>query len=481
MRRDASFIWMRFSRSRGVINSDPVTEPDHLNTLPVQFKKFKENRVVRNSLYSVIQFGVPTLLLLGVTPILIHKMGTENYGLWMLATSVLGLMGIAEFGLNTAISKFVSEFVGSGDTDQLSAVISAGLVTYLLLGLGLIVPLYVFSPALAGIFKPSEAISVEQIGLVIRIMSLGFIPLLLRSGALAIPIGLQRFEIPVIVTVGSQILSYSAALMVVFLGGSVAEVVRSTVAVLWITALGSLFAAWQMLKTFNLNFAITRSGKVLRRMLSFSLMSGISSLGSQIFDLADGLAVGAVLGLATVAYYTIIINVASKILQLSGALANALMPAVSSWMASGDLRRVRAYFLRATTALVLINILIGSVLVTFSAPLLSLWMGEAFANQVLFSFRALIVIYVLISLSTPAYYVAYGIGKPGINAVVAVTGGCLTIVLILIWGKTLGLLGTALANGGYLFTFAIIGYVYLYMDRAIKQTSRVTHHPEADS
>ena len=424
--------------------------------------------MLRNSFYGVIQFVVPTLLLLGFTPVLIHKMGTEQYGLWMLATSTLGLMGIAEFGLNTAISKFVAEFVGSRDTGALSTAVSAGLVAYVLLGFGLIVPLYFFSPALAGILKPSQAISSEQIGIVIRIMSLGFIPLLLRSGALAIPIGLQRFQFPVIVTVGYQLLSYTAALMVVFLGGSVEQVVKSTVVVLWGTALGSLFVAWRMLKPFNIRFTTIHSGQVMRRMFSFALMSGISALGSQLFSFADRLAVGIVLGLDVVAYYTVIISVAAKILQLSSALTSALMPAVSSWMGSGDIRRVRAYFLRGTLSLFALNSLIAGVLLLLSGTLLRSWMGEEFANHVLTSFRVLIVIYALISLNTTGYFVAYGMGSPGINALVALLGGGLTIALIFMWGGPLGLLGAALANGGYLISLAIVGYVYVRLDWIIQ-------------
>ena len=446
--------------------------------LALQFDRYKGNKVARNSFFGVIQLIIPTLLLLIFTPIFIHKMGTEQYGLWMLATSALGLMSIAEFGLNTAISKFVAEFVESKDTIALSSVLSAGLCAYFFLGFGLILPLYIFSPVLAGIFKSSQTVSTEQIGLVIHIVSLGFIPLLLRSGAMAIPIGLQRFQTPVIVTVGYQILSYVAALMVIYLGGSVAQVVRSTVVVLWIAALGSLFIAWQMLKPFKLKFTITHSGEVLRRMFSFSLISGISSLGSQIFNIVDRLAVGVVLGLDAVAYYTVIISVATKILQLSSALTSALMPAVSSWMASGDIQRVRTYFYKATTALLALNALIAGFTLILSDTLLRLWMGEAFANHVMLPFRILIVLYALISLNAPSFFVAYGMDNPGINALAAIIGGCLTIALILVWGKTLGLLGTVLANGGYLITLAITGYVYLRINKVIRQTSLGTKYLE---
>lgn len=436
--------------------------------------------MARNSFYSVIQFVIPTLLLLGLTPVLIHRMGIENYGLWMLATSVLGLMGVAEFGLNTAISKFVAEFVGNRDTNALSQVVSGSLVAYVLLGLGLIFPLYANFPALAGIFEPSETLSSDQIGSVIRLASFGFLPLLFRSGAMAILVGFQRFEFPVIMTVGYQILSYTAALIVTLSGGSVAQVVGSTVVVLWITALAGVFVALRMLKHFNVKFTLAHSKKTLRNLFSFALISGISGLGSRLFSFADRLAVGAVLGLEAVAYYTVIISMATKILQFSGALTSALMPAVSAWMASGAVDRVRTYFLKTTAVVFSLNILIAGLLLGLSSPLLYLWMGDIFASHALLPFRVLVVIYALISLNAPAHFVAFGVGKPGINALTGLAGGCLTIVLILIWAKTGGLLGAAFANGGYLITWAIVGYIHIWLDRAVKQRPAIAKFSEAN-
>jgi O-antigen/teichoic acid export membrane protein len=311
---------------------------------------------------------------------------------------------------------------------------------------------------------------------VIRMMSLGFIPLLLRSGAMAVPVGLQRFQIPVVITVGYQILSYTAALVVISLGGSVIQVVISTVVALWIAALGSILVTWWILEPFRLKFTLTRSRETLRRMLSFSLISGVSGLGSQIFGLVDRLTVGVVLGLDAVAYYTVIISVATKILQLSSALTNALMPAVSSWLASGFIKRVRVYFLRSSLFLLTFNFLIASILFILSPYLLRLWVGEEFTNHVLLSFRILIVIYAIISLNTPAFYIAYGMDNPGINALASTMGGCSTIGLIFILSKTLGLLGAVIANGGYLLTLIITVYIYVRINRMIKQGFTVANN-----
>lgn len=399
-------------------------------------------------------------------------MGTANYGLWMLATSTLSLMGIAEFGLNTAISKFIAEYVEKKDPGAISTLVSTGILIYLALSIFLILPAYTFSPAIASILKPSETISSEEIRNAIRIMSLGFIPLLLRSGAIAIPVGLQQFKIPTIIMSSYQFVNYAAALIIVLAGGTIADVIMSTVVVLWITAIGSWWIAIHILEPYNFKFSIANAKIITRSLFSFSIMSGISGLGSLIFNAVDRLAVGAVLGLDAVAYYSVIIGVTSKQLQLSGAVTGALMPAVSAWMASGNLKKIWGYFVKSTIVVFGLNFFMASILLLISNSFLNAWLGQGFAEQVNIPFRILVVVYALISLNAPAYYVANGMNNPGINAFSTILGGTLTIGFIFFLGAKYGLTGAAIANGGYLVSWAIILDVYMRLRRNNNQISR---------
>jgi len=239
--------------------------------------------------------------------------------------------------------------------------------------------------------------------------------------------------------------------------------VQSNVIILWITAIASLYVAWRMLHPYQITIAFEWSKNILQRMFSFSIMAGISSLGGQIFSFADRLAVGAILGLDAVAYYTIAINIASKILQLSGSVTSALMPAVSTWVASAKFHLVRAYFYKSTAILFILNLILSSILLFFSDIFFRVWLGEIVASQILVPFRFLVIIYALISLNAPAHHIAFGIGLPWLNAIASVTGGILTISLILQLGKSFGLLGAAIANAGYLSVYILLIYVFMYL------------------
>ena len=83
--------------------------------LATLFYQAKNNRVVQNSLYSGIGFAFPFLMMLLFTPSLLQKMGTEGYGLWSVAVSALSMMGVLEFGLGLAISKYIAEYDANDD------------------------------------------------------------------------------------------------------------------------------------------------------------------------------------------------------------------------------------------------------------------------------------------------------------------------------------------------------------------------------
>lgn len=414
------------------------------------------NRVVRNSLFSSAGFVVPLVLLLLFTPPLIGGMGVEGYGLWTLALSVLGLMGTLELGLGTAIAKFVAEYHSKGDADGLSAAVSTGLLLQTAIGLLLTCPLYLLAPAVARWFGGS-ALSLNGVEQAIRLTALALVPVLWRSGGLAVPTGLQRFEIPMVLNVSQRILLLTAALLVVLLGGTVQEAILSTVVVTWSFGLASLAVMFRLLRGSQARLYV--SWRYAHEMLSFAAFNGAASIGGQVFGSMDRLAVGAVLGLSGLTYYTVAIGIANKLLYLTDYLTRSLMPATSAWNAAGDHRKLVLYYRRSTAVVVALNVGMAAVLLVASEPFMRLWMGASFAAETVPALRILTIVYMMTSLNAPAYQMANGLGRPWICAVTSLVGGAGTICLIVVLGRTMGLQGAAWANAAYWVTLLVIVYV----------------------
>lgn len=433
----------------------------------------RQNQIVQNSLYNLFGFAMPLILLLVFTPLLVDRMGTENYGLWILATSSLGLMGMFEFGLGATLIKYVAEYSTNQDSEGLSATVTTAFTLYLIIGILLTVAIYILAPQLGPIFS-SSTLPPGRIGTAIQLASLGFLPSLLRNGSLAIPRGLQRFKIPTVIMVGQNTFILLAALTVVSWNGSIEKIILSTVLTLWLFGLSTMTIAWLQLQ--KLDFQLMFSRLYLRQMFSFMGYMSIIGIGQRIFNSVDRVAVGAILNLSAVTYYTVAIGIANKLVGFSNALTIVLMPAASSWQASGSKFRLWKYFLFSTSIITLISLSLGGLILYLSEPFLRLWMGNEFANQALTPFRILILIYMVIPINASSFHIGNGIGKPWIGAISIISGGFLTIGLITILGYRYGLEGVAWANAGYWLTLIMVPVTAIKLSKITTEKYKVNQY-----
>ncbi len=429
------------------------------------------SRVLRNSLYSVIGYGVPLVATIVFTPLLIRSMGTSEFGLWMLSLSFIGLLGFFDFGLSTAVSKHIAQYHGQGDLDRLSATATMGMLIYLTIGLVLAAPAYLLAPHAVALFQNKDVPNDVMAG-VLRLAAIGFVPLLLRSASLAVPIGLQRFRVTMAMSILQSTLNLALALLISRRGGSVTQVVAGSLITLWVMAAVSILVGYRML--YALGAKVLISWAQARLMLKFSAFAGVSGLGSLLFGTVDRIAVGVTLGVSAVAYYSVAAGIAANLMIIAGVLTAPLMPAASSWSSSGQWERVRTYLARSTLAIAILELTLASLLLLISRPFLNLWLGTAFAASTLTTFRILIVVYAVASLNAPAYMLANGSGFPGVPALGAVLGGVLTVLLILVLAGAWGLKGAAWANTGYWATLLIPVLTARALKRRSSEASIIT-------
>ena len=423
------------------------------------FTQAKNNRVVQNSIFSSISFGIPFILMLLFTPTLIQQMGTEGYGLWSVAVSALSMMGMLEFGLGLAISKFIAEYQSIADYRGISTVVTVGIIANLLIGVILSAPLFLFAKQLSGLFQ-SDTISTSQIIKTLQIASFGFFPLLLRNSGLAIPEGLQNFKVSSSIRTLQSALVIIVALLVNQWGGTIEQVALSTILIMWIIGLASIGVAFLSLRQMPLIFP-NLERKYVKAMFSFVTYSGLRGIGAQLFTTVDRIAVGAVLGLSNLTYYVVCIGIANKFIAFSSSLTQALVPAASSLYKGGNVAKVRQYFFRATAVVAITNLSIGLVTIWLANSLLSWWIDVDFAEKALELFRILIFIYMLLAVTAPAAQIANGIGVPWVNTIGALSGGIGTVLLIIILGRNFGLIGVGLANVAAWVRFWAPSFIYI--------------------
>src|SRR5574341_1570717 len=174
-------------------------------------------KTIKNSIYSFLGFVWPLILFFFSIPYFIHKLGMEGYGIWVLIISIIGTLGILNFGIGDALIKYVSEYHSKADTKTVNKVVGNSFLIYSFISaIILVVGIFGFQFFLS-FFNIKENYK-ELVGFVFRVATLGFVINLFTYNALSILKGLQRYDISSKITIFSDSVKILGMVLMLYLG-----------------------------------------------------------------------------------------------------------------------------------------------------------------------------------------------------------------------------------------------------------------------
>src|SRR5580692_10646793 len=75
-----------------------------------------------------------------LSPFVLHHLGDDAFGLWILIFSLTGYYGIFDFGIRSSLIRYVSKFQATGDKEHLARLINTCFFVYTGIGAILLVP-----------------------------------------------------------------------------------------------------------------------------------------------------------------------------------------------------------------------------------------------------------------------------------------------------------------------------------------------------
>lgn len=400
-------------------------------------------RAARNSIFSLISFLYPTVLTIVVTPIFIHYLGPTRYGIYALSQVVFSFISLLDFGVAPTLLKFVSEHAARGEIKELNATVAATLVFYAAIGiLGVLIASVIAVFFVGDLFRLSgELRSTTQFVLVVAGFS--FLFSMLVSGLSSIPAGLQRFDLVTVLGIALQTPAVLANVLVLYLGFGL----RGLAIVGFIaTAVGIPVFALVDRKLIPGFRPIPRwEPQLLREVFSFSAYAFIANFTGAILFQLDKIFIGALSGVKSVTYYTIPGSLAQRIHSASASLSVVVLPLASDLFARGEDERVQQLYRRAIRFVTLFVVTVGVPLFVFARDILHYWLNSGFAENSTDVLRLLLITYSLLALTTVAYYVVMGAGKPWLAAVYGTVAAVLNVILIVILIPPYGIVGAAVA------------------------------------
>ena len=89
----------------------------------------------KSSTFRFIEISTEILISIILTPFLIHNLGDQHYGLWILILSTLGWFKFVEFGFPDAIQRSIILAIEKSDSQRVNILYSVSIVLFGSLGL----------------------------------------------------------------------------------------------------------------------------------------------------------------------------------------------------------------------------------------------------------------------------------------------------------------------------------------------------------
>jgi O-antigen/teichoic acid export membrane protein len=374
---------------------------------------------VPRSVWAAVEYGTLPLLLLVATPVLLNHLGLQLYGLWIFVISCAGLGSLFTLGAASTATRHVSYWQATGERrlvlETARCCIALATITVML-------------PSLM-IWGASEYLAIAWFG------KLGPTSQV-RSALLVVAIVMFVNEIDAVVAgvlrgfdqwrgnaiteiIGRGILVAGACQIAIEERGLLTLLLWTVVSYVCKFIMRAAILAYMLPDLLD---TLRVSRDVLNQTVRFGRWQGIQSLAAFLLLTFDRILVGAWLGAAALARYTVCIQLAQQIHAIPAAAGSTLYPFASRLSAAKKTIEMRQLAVMALPLLMFASVLAGCLIV-FRHEILSVWIGDAFAKDNGHLFAYLAVAFFVLAISVVPHYLLLGFGEPHVVAITNLLGG----------------------------------------------------------
>ena len=423
---------------------------------------------------------VVTLVTIGVAyflmPFILHTLGEEGYGSWMLISSITGYLGLLVLGVPMASVRYFAQHVAEGDTRKLNEAIGSCTGLYLVMGASALVVgagLYAFFNFTLVYQIPAAWRSDARLafGLVVLSVAAGFVAML-PAGIMAAH---HDFVVRNMVVLGGLFLRLGLTLALLTLRASLVFL-----ALIHIMCFAFEFSvSWLLIRRRYPGVRmrlVDFDWKMVRAIFSFSLYVLLLNIGSRLSFETDSLVIGAFMDVGRIPFYTVANTLVLYLLEFVIAIAAVVMPMATKLKTEGRSSDLREIFLKWSKIAMSLTLMAGLFLIVLGPQFIGWWIGPSFeepAGQVL----QILMVSGLIFLPVRgvAQPILMGLGKPGLPTIGFLAAGILNLALSLALVRPLGLAGVALGTAIPNALFAVFVLILACRQTATRFTDYVRY------
>lgn len=400
--------------------------------------------LVKNAAANVVRGGAAAMVAIILPPFLTRLMTDESYGAWSLVLQLSAYVGYLDFGIQTALGRFVAHANEKGDAeyrDRISSTSFAALSGAAILCIGGSLGAAALLPH---IFRqmPAALVGDARVALLLVAGSLAVgLPASVFNG---IFVGLQRNEVPAAIIGGSRICSAVLLVLVVRRGGSLTWM-AVTVAVVNLASYGLQYLMYRTMVPDARVSAHLVSGRAGRELFDYCLSLSIWSAAMLLISGLDVTLVG-YFQFEAVAYYAVAASLITFLAGLQNASFNVMVPSTAVLHARGESRELGRVMVTATRYGTFLLLLTGVPLILAARSILSLWVGPGYAIHGARILQVLVAANVIRLSAVPYVMALIGAGEQRLVTVTPFLEGVSNLLASVVAGYMFGAVGVAIGT-----------------------------------
>lgn len=405
--------------------------------------KFSKREILKNVGSSWFALGLNVAVGIFLSPFILHHLGDDAFGLWVLIFSVTGYYGLFDLGIRSSIVRYVAKYSAVDDNDSLNRLINTAMLAYGCIGL------VCMAITLAGTYyvdrwftvAPNFLVTARWLLLTVgTAVALGF-PLGIFNGILE---GLQRFYLMNSTSVAATVIR--AVLIVVALkhGRGLLTVAFITVAM---PLLSQSVNAAMVLHLLRLRFTTRNLDRSMVKLIaSYSGTTFMIIIAQRLRFKTDAIVIGSFLSAAAITYFAIASRLLDYASEVVSSLAQIFVPMSSQSEAQGDTERLQKLLVVGNRACALIIFPISAVLIILGKSVIEAWVG---AKYVPLSYPVLLILVVpqtLMLAQSASGRILWGVAKHRVLAYVVLIEGAANLILSILLVRHYGIIGDAIGT-----------------------------------
>lgn len=365
----------------------------------------KELSLNKNIVYNLSSTLMSIITLFILTPFIINNLGSEEYGIYIILGSIIGFLGLMEFGLGSATIYYLSIYLKKDDYLNLNKIFSATFYFYLFISIFVFILIILCSDSIINIMNINVIKNVNTFNLIFY-SAISFLITFISSSFISVPQVKMRFDLFFYIQIIQNVFRLIFNILSIYLGFGLEGLIFSNIIVSIIYLIISIIISRKVLPELKI---VKFDYNSLRKIFSYGIYSFLSSIIGLFWKYSDTLLISYFLGPLYVAFFSVPQQIMLKLLGLINSVGNVLFPKFSS-ISSVDERN--NLYLDSTYIMLNVSVLIFVPLSIIFGDFLSLWISKDFSEK-----TYLIGIIIASSSIIRGAFIPYqalfqGIGKP---------------------------------------------------------------------